>query len=302
MTWGDWAGDTAAVTGVLGALGGLLVPRIIAWLPEPAEPAADKQPYADDRPQPGPPAPQRAPQRGRRRRRRGGRRLVLGVDLPALPRAWWARRWPSSTGGPGCCPPSWSRRRTSWSGRWCCWPAASSATRRRPAPQPVGVAGRGRRLLAHVADLPPRHGVRRRPAGRGARHRAGLPGVGRAAAGGLRRVPARRRRRHAAEPAAAGGPQGLPVRAVHAAGGVGRGAVRLRRWARSTSAPETWRGRSAPRRETLLPCCVGSLRGSPTDPLWSRSWRDCRRTWRSPPPTSPTRWRAVGSATAAGRG
>ena len=53
MTWGDWAGDTAAVTGVLGALGGLLVPRIIAWLPEPAQPAADKQTYADIARSPG---------------------------------------------------------------------------------------------------------------------------------------------------------------------------------------------------------------------------------------------------------
>ena len=53
MTWGDWAAETAAVTGVLGVLGGLLVPQIIAWLPEPAEPADDKQPYAEIARSPG---------------------------------------------------------------------------------------------------------------------------------------------------------------------------------------------------------------------------------------------------------
>jgi leader peptidase (prepilin peptidase) / N-methyltransferase len=47
VTWADLAYDAAAVLGVLGLLGGLLVPELIRRIPEPAQPAADKEPYAD---------------------------------------------------------------------------------------------------------------------------------------------------------------------------------------------------------------------------------------------------------------
>jgi leader peptidase (prepilin peptidase) / N-methyltransferase len=46
VTWADPAYDAAAVLAVLGGAGGLLVPRLIRWIPEPADPAPDKQPYA----------------------------------------------------------------------------------------------------------------------------------------------------------------------------------------------------------------------------------------------------------------
>ena len=43
----------AVVGGVLCGLAGLLVPRVIAWVPEPDEPAADKEPYVTIAARPG---------------------------------------------------------------------------------------------------------------------------------------------------------------------------------------------------------------------------------------------------------
>ena len=62
------------------------------------------------------------------------------------------------------------------------------------------------------------------------------------------------------------------------------------------------RSLSASGAERLQPCSDGSRQASPTVPPWWRSSRGFPRTSASRPTTSPTRWRAAGSATAAARG
>ena len=73
-------------------------------------------------------------------------------------------------------------------------------------------------------------------------------------------------------------PQAVPLRAVHA----GRRSPGGRRWplARQRSRVLDWTpSRQAPR-ETLVTCCAGSRRGSPTAPSSLRSWRDSLLTCR----------------------
>lgn len=53
MTGADLAYDAAVVLGVLGVLGGLLVPELVRRIPEPAQPQPDKQRYADIAASPG---------------------------------------------------------------------------------------------------------------------------------------------------------------------------------------------------------------------------------------------------------
>ena len=113
---------TAAVTAVLGLVSGPLVPWLIGRLPEPerrsragaprspGDPEEPKEPYADIAALPEP----RAEGGGRRRRRRPA---CSGWPWAGRGRCSsccrWCRsrwRWPSSTGGPACCPAAWSGR------------------------------------------------------------------------------------------------------------------------------------------------------------------------------------------------
>ncbi len=98
------------------------------------------------------------------------RRLDLGAACcwSAGPGLRW--RWPSSTGAPGCCPRRIIARRTPCWSCWCSPAGRSPATRDALVRAALGWLVAARLvLLAAVADLPARAGVRRRPPGRGAR-------------------------------------------------------------------------------------------------------------------------------------
>ena len=162
-------------------------------------------------------------------------------------------RWPWSTGAPACCPRPCSARRTSCcsSSRWSAGrvtrdthAAGDGRSSARSSPTcffaifwfiyPRGLGG-GDVRLAGVLGLP-----------------LGWIGWGAAARRHLLRLPPRRDPRRAAGPAQDRGPQGSPVRAVHAAGradrpAVGRAAVVVSRLGLGSEVVEGFRARSVRR-------------------------------------------------------
>ena len=207
---------TAVVTGLAGVAAGGLVPRLIAWLPEPepdepdpAERDTELGASTDGRVEDAARGGARAAQGAVRRHRRPGRDWrgpCLGRVRRLRGRGWaWssagnrhaagaaaagpdrrrARR--GSTGAPGCCRPSSSRRRTPWTIAMVLlvWLVDSRDPHdlERTAARLVGL--RAVMFSPAVVHLPPRPGVRRRPAGRGAGAGARLGRLGRAACWGI---------------------------------------------------------------------------------------------------------------------
>ena len=182
---------------------------------------------------PTPPSPRAGPALAALARRvAGAGRAGAGLGLALLSCCRWCRsgsRWPSSTGGPGCCP-TWLIAAAVRRARRCVVVAARAAIDRDRddlVRAGVGLAGRGGHvLLAALVGPLARAGLRRRPARGAPRRCPRLARLGPAGGRRLRRLPVFGLSGLLLALVGATGraAQGVPVRPVHAGGRAGRGA------------------------------------------------------------------------------